>query len=89
MLNLILHCGSRQVRRELVEQSPTPPRTTTWVPIAHHRLLEQVEASLTATGLQIVNQAHALSVDRMRYFGLLEVINGDSHADYGLVVGVR
>ena len=89
MLNLILHCGSRQVHRELVEQSPTPHRTPTWVPIAHHRLLEQVEASLTATGLRIVNQAHALSADRMRYFGLLEVVNGDSHADYGLVVGVR
>jgi ribonuclease BN (tRNA processing enzyme) len=32
--------------------------TPTWSPIAHHRLLEQVESSLMATGLQVVNQAH-------------------------------
>ncbi|MCY2929802.1 MAG: DUF932 domain-containing protein [Planctomycetota bacterium] len=89
MLNLILHCGSRQASRELVERCPTPPPTPTWVPIAHHQLLERVESSLTATGLRVVNQAHALSADRMRYFGLLEVVNGNGHADYALVIGVR
>ncbi|MCY2928609.1 MAG: DUF932 domain-containing protein [Planctomycetota bacterium] len=89
MLNLILHCGSRQADRQQVEHSPTPAGTPTWVPIPHHRLLERVESSLTATGLRIINQAHALSADRLRYFGLLEVVNGDNHGDYGLVVGVR
>ncbi len=89
MLNLILHCGSRQASRELVECCPTPPPTPTWVPISHHRLLERVESSLTATGLHVINQAHALSADRLRYFGLLEVVNGDNHADYALVIGVR
>ena len=30
-----------------------------------------------------------MSADRQRYFGLLEVVNGNGHADYGLVIGVR
>jgi hypothetical protein len=85
----MLHCGARKVDRSQVESSLTPERTRTWVPIGHHRLLEQVEDSLTGVGLKIVNQAHALSADERRYFGLLEVVNGQQHGDYGLVLGLR
>jgi hypothetical protein len=57
--------------------------------VPHHRLLEQVESTITAGGLTVVNQAHALWQDGQRYFGLLEVANGESHDDYGLVIGLR
>ncbi len=89
MLNLMLHCGSRTVDREQVADSTTPQRTSTWVPIAHDRLLEQVEDSLAGVGLKVTNEAHALSADQHRYFGLLEVVNGQQHGDYGLVLGLR
>jgi hypothetical protein len=52
-------------------------------------MLEQVEETLTGNGMIIVNQAHALWHDGMRYFGLLEIVNGSSQDDYGLVVGLR
>ena len=55
----------------------------------HHRLLEQVESTITGNGLTVINQAHALWQDGQRYFGLLEVANGESHDDYGLVIGLR
>jgi hypothetical protein len=51
--------------------------------------LEQVESTLIAGGMTVVNQAHALWQDGLRYFGLLEVANGQMHDDYGLVVGLR
>ena len=89
MLNLCLHCGSRQTPRELIDSAPTPARTRTWVPIAHHRLLDLVESTLGGHGFRVVNQAHALWGDGLRYFGLLEVLNGSAHDDYGLVVGLR
>jgi hypothetical protein len=89
MVNLCLHCGSRQVERDQIERCPTPPRTETWVPIPHHNLLTQVESTLTGAGLTITNQAHALSPDRMRYFALLEVVNGHGSTDYSLVLGLR
>ncbi len=89
MLNLCIHCGSQRVEREQIEHCPTPPRTQTWVPIPHHRLLGRVESSLLGAGLRVMNQAHALSADRMRYFGLLEVANGHAQDDYGLVLGLR
>jgi hypothetical protein len=36
-----------------------------------------------------VNQAHALWNNGLRYFGLLEVANGETHEDYSLVIGLR
>lgn len=89
MANLMLHCGAKHVPRTAVEKAFTPQASASWVPVPHHRLLEQVESTLAGSGLTIVNQAHALWQDGQRYFGLMEVTNGQDHADYGLVVGLR
>ncbi len=89
MLDLILHCGGQSTERTEVIDCRTPEATKSWQPIPHGRLLELVEDSLETTGLQVVNQAHALARDGDRYFGLLEVQNGKPSNDYGLVVGLR
>ncbi len=68
MLNLCLHCGARHVDRDAVQRARTPPGSSTWVPVPHHRLLEQVESTLLAGGLQVVNEAHAMWNDGERYF---------------------
>jgi hypothetical protein len=89
MLDLCLHTGARRVARDDVAAAPTPDRTRSWVPVPHQRLLDLVRRTLEASGLSVVNEAHALWNDGARYFGLLEVVNGTTHADYGLVVGLR
>ena len=89
MVNLVLHCGARHVERTAVEAATTPVASPTWVPVPHHRLLEQVEIAITGSGLNVINQAHALWSTGLRYFGLLEVANGEPHGDYGLVIGLR
>ena len=89
MVNLVLHCGARHVERRAVEAADTPSASATWVPVPHHRLLEQVESTLAAGGMTVANEAHALWSDGLRYFGLLEVTNGEPHEDYGLVIGLR
>ena len=88
-MNLMLHCGARHVERAAIQRAATPNASPTWVPVPHHRLLEQVEETLTSGGMRVVNQAHALWQDGLRYFGLLEVANGQAHEDYALVVGLR
>jgi hypothetical protein len=87
--NLILHCGANAVRRERVAEVLTPARTETWVPIAHHQLLAGVQESLARSGLHVVTEAHGLTKDGNRYFGLLQVANGTSSDHFGLVVGIR
>jgi hypothetical protein len=89
MNGLSLHCGSNEVERNQLALVPTPEATETWYPIPHTILLDQVEKTLEHNGLQIIHQAHALGHEGNRYFGLLEVRNGDNAHDFSLVVGVR
>jgi hypothetical protein len=87
--NLILHCGAAAVDRSRVELAHTPERTDTWCPIAHSQLLNEVQRVLTEGGMSVVSESHALTLDGNRYFGLLQVVNGQSNDDFGLVIAVR
>src|SRR5579864_1226889 len=89
MKGLSLHCGSNEVQRDQLALVPTPQHTLSWYPIPHAALLGQVEDKLKRNGLEIVHEAHSLGHEGNRYFGLLEVRNGDSTHDFSLVVGVR
>ena len=87
--NLMLHTGAKAVERGQLALVATPQRTPTWVPIAHERLLMGIVGQLEANHLTVVNEAHGLTQDGARYFGLLQVANGENHDDFGMVIGVR
>jgi hypothetical protein len=87
--NLILHCGANAVARTRVAGVSTPKPTPTWSPIPHSVLIEQVEVALHANALHVVGQAHSLTHDGSRYFGLIEIRNGAVHPDYTWVLGLR
>lgn len=89
--NLMLHTGAHRIEREALEKVQTPESTWTWYPIPHHKLLDQVETTLVRAGYQIKTQAHGLTKEGNRYFGLLEVSRQDTpdSDEFGLVVGVR
>lgn len=87
--NLMLHMGSHRADRNEVVDTPTPEATITWQPIPHVEVLNQIEKNLAQRGLNVVNEAHGLSHDGARYFGLLEVKPNDPEAEMRRVVGVR
>jgi hypothetical protein len=87
--NLIFHVGAQAVDREHVYGVPTPARTRTWFPIAHGTVLDEVQRVLSNNGLQVVSEAHGLTHDGARYFGLLQVDDGQDGDGWGLVAGVR
>ena len=87
--NLLLHCGASAVSRSALERTPTPKPTATWTPIPHMELLQRVERTLTANSIEIVNQAHSLTADGQRYFGLLEVCQDKRSDEYSWVLGLR
>ena len=89
MANLLMHCGGRHVTREELADARTPERTRSWVPVPHHRLLDLVESTIEGQGYRVTNQAHGLWGDGDRYFGLMELANGHTEDDYGLVLGLR
>jgi len=86
---LMLHTGAATVAREQLALVPLPAKTASYMPIPHHTLLEQVEGVLLQSGYNVVTQAHGLTRDGNRYFGLLQVANGHNSDEFGLTVGVR
>ena len=89
MANLLMHCGGKQVSRDAIENAPTPEKTNSWTPIAHNKLLELAEFTITTQGFRITNQAHGLWGNGDRYFGLMELSNNREHEEYSLVLGLR
>jgi len=89
--NLVLHCGGYKVGREKLAEVVTPANTKTHFPIAHEWLVQQVEAALNQSGMDVVEQAHALATGGSDYFGMLQVQrrNEPQNKDYSYVVGIR
>jgi len=86
----MLHCGASSVTREQVNETKTPAPTNSWFPIAHSTLINRVEEALTALNMRVVEQAHGLTKEGNRYFGLLRVANCQKTADdYAYVLGLR
>jgi hypothetical protein len=89
MNGLVLHCGANAATIDAVQAVPTPEATPSWQPIPHHDLYGRVRETLESNGLHVVQEAHGLWRDGQRYFGLMEVRNGSTADDFGLVVGLR
>ena len=87
--NLILHCGASKVERAQLTQVRTPEADNTWCPIPHETLVSEVAGALNRANMRIVTEAHGMSADGLRYFGLLQVANGDAKQDYSYVLGLR
>jgi len=88
-LNLMVHAGGHKVDRVQVAQVATPKSTETWMPIPHYNFLDGVQSTLERGGLKVIAEAHALAHEGSRYFGLLQLANGDNPADYSFVLGLR
>lgn len=89
---MMLHCGGQVVSRKELLEVPTPRATSTWFPMPHRNVLQEIETQLDATGFYIEEETHALSHDGARYFGVLHVsLSGRNPTaqDYGWVVGLR
>lgn len=88
--NLILHCGASHVDLKDVRKVKTPGPTSSWCPIPHHELIATVQNTLKSTNLRIGTQAHSLSHEGQRYFGLMEIhAKKAGSEDYCYVLGLR
>jgi hypothetical protein len=87
---MLLHCGAEIVSREELWSVPTPDRTRSWFPIAHSKVLTEVEDQLGGCGFLIKEQTHSLTNDGSRYFGVLNIAIPDRGVtDFSWVVGIR
>jgi hypothetical protein len=87
---LMLHCGANEVERQALEGILLPPATDTYMPVGHDVIVQLAEDQLAEMGFRFGAQAHSLTHDNARYFGLVELLNGSNPNDeHALVVGLR
>lgn len=86
---LCLHAGAAAATLADLEAVTTPAPTDSWQPIPHRTLIDLVGRNIGELGLSIVRQEHALWRDGARYFGILELQNGEQPDDYSLIAGIR
>lgn len=87
--NLVLHCGARSINRDQLFAIEPPNPTDTWHPVAYRTLVTEVERSLKASNMRIVNESYGVTDENKRMFGLLQVANCQETKDYAYVIGVR
>lgn len=89
-LNFCLHTGGEEVSWDAVTAVKTPEATKTWQPIGHDALVTRVKEALPSFKLQVTQEAHAMSENGDRYFGLFQVEHAQEHKkDFGFVLGLR
>ena len=87
---MLLHCGAELVSKEQLWEVPTPDHTDTWYPLAHFCVLSEVQTQLRACGFIITEEAHALTHDGARYFGVLNItLPGRGILEWSWAVAVR
>jgi hypothetical protein len=87
--NLLLHCGSHAVDCTQLAAIETPEATTSWQPLPHITFVDAVRDVLVDHGIRIDTEAHGVTHDGHRYFGLMQISNGCVHDDYVRVLGLR
>lgn len=84
---LLLHAGGKPVLYDDLRTIRTPQGTDTHVPVAHHEVVELVRYTLGFHGHEIAEEAHAITQDGARYFGLMTLKS--PYGDYTDTVGLR
>lgn len=78
-MTLILHRGAEAVGFDALKAVATPDATTSHIPLPHFQLVEMARYALGFFGHEIVEEAHSVTPDGMRYFGLMTL-----RSDHGL-----
>ncbi len=94
MSGMILHAGAEPVARDALLDLPEPEsQGERHFPIPHHFVLDTVLAALDNYGLRVTHEEHGLWKDGSRYFGLLQVENGNLAGawanSWGMMLGLR
>ena len=79
------------VGREALREMLAPSATETWQPIPHGLLFDLVTDRLGARGYSIASEKHTVTLNKDRYFGVLELKHASDTPgmDYGFAMGLR
>lgn len=84
---LVAHAGASKVTRLELATIEPPAATNTFQPIAHARLIDQLEEALSFRHIEITREEFAVTQDGMKLFGLLEL--NSQHEGVRFAIGLR
>jgi hypothetical protein len=84
---LMVHTGASKVSRADLALIPEVVPTDTFQPIAHSRLIDQLEEALSFRHIEITREEFAVTQDGMKLFGLLEL--NSEHEGVRFAIGLR
>ena len=84
---LMTHAGASKVTRLELAAIQPPEATATFQPIAHARLIDQLEEALSFRHIEITREEFAVTQDGMKLFGLLEL--NSEHEGVRFAIGLR
>lgn len=86
-MTLMLHAGGEAIAYDALRDLPIPEATSSHVPIPHHSVVDMVRYALGFFGHELLEEHHAVTPDRMNYFGVLSLRS--PYGDYTDMVGLR
>ena len=90
MEGMMLHCGANLVDYDEVQKVPVPAPSGRHYPMAHTVLVDAARKHFETSGIEIVEESHALSHEGQRYFGLMKLKSGYmDNPDWSMVAGLR
>lgn len=86
-MSLMLHAGAAPATYDDLRAVVMPEATETHLPVPHHELVEIVRYTLGFYGHEITEEAHALTQEGQRYFGLFSLKS--AYSEYTDTLGLR
>jgi hypothetical protein len=88
MSDLLLHCGSTRVTRDVLDCIPTPEATSSWKPVPHALVADLVHNETANRGYEVISEEYGLNPAGTRMFGVLR-FHPEGHPEYSRCIGFR
>lgn len=86
---VMMHAGGWTASENEVAAVAVPERTSSYTPIPHARVIEQLRNLLPGHGLKLERLSLGLAEGGAKLFGVADVVNGTGSPDWGLSIGFR
>jgi len=87
MQGLMVHTGAEKLTREQLVTILPPEGTSTFKPLQHSDLVDEVLEALARRQLSVVHDEYAVSDDGMKLFGVLDLTTSSN--DFRFSIGIR
>lgn len=89
-MGTVAHCGGEYVSRPALDLIPVPERTTTYMPVPHGFIADQILTSVEDAGFEVTKKEFIVAKEGQQLFGYYRIARPETRdLGYGAAVGFR